>query len=385
MEELIVIHTDNELINLIEYIKTKEFVTIDTETTGLDKSCEIVGYSICCEESKAYYVILAEWKKDKLIYNSLNLLSKSLFRILKDKKLILHNAVYDCKMIASNFKISLIESVHTDTLILAHLLDENRRVGLKELAKEYFGEDSTQEQTLMKQSVLDNGGTYSSDTKEMYKADPILLAEYGAKDALLTYRLFMELIPNLYEQKLDAFFYEESMPLLRGPTYELNTTGLQVDTNRLLTLKKTLQAECEEAKAFIFKEIEPYIKDKYPGTTKKNTFNIGASQQLSWLLFGQLNLEFSTLTDGGRTACQSMGMKLPYTISAKRDFIAICKNNKDGIQQPEALVNGKKVRAKKYKDPWAYIAVDKMTLQKLAPKYKWIERLLEYQKKTKIM
>jgi len=386
--ELIVIDTVQGLIELKAYIKDFEYITFDTETTGLTQRDEIIGFSICAEEGKAYYVVLKEWSNGQLntLHTSVVLQTHDIIQLLATKSLIMHNGVFDCMMAESNFKVRLIDSLHTDTMILAHLLDENRRVGLKELASVMYGEDSTEEQKEMKASVLANGGSLTKDKYELYKADANLIGKYGAKDAWLTYKLFTDLVPELYEQGLDRFFYdEESMPLLRGPTYDLNTTGLQVDTTALTALKKTLEAECLEAKDFIYQEIAPYIKDKYPGINKKNTFNIGASQQLSWLLFGQLNLEFGTLTKGGKTVCKALGLKLPYTPTAKRDFIAICSNSKDAVHQPEAKVNGKTVRAKKVKDPWGYIACDKATLKKLAPKYKWIERLLEYQRKMKLL
>lgn len=387
--KLIVIDNSDDVSDLIKYLADKEFVAFDTETTGVHKGAEIIGYSVCAEEDKAYYVITKYWSAadSKLSSTSVsNDITVSLMKSLVNKNLIMHNGIFDCGMVDSNYKVSLIESLHTDTMILAHLLNENRRVGLKELAKEYFGEDSTQEAKEMRESVLNNGGKLTKSQYEMYKADSQLMGKYGAQDAWLTYKLFYELVPELYNQGLHRFFYEdESMPLLRGPTYQLNTTGLKVDMQSLMSLKKTLEAECLEARDFIYSEIKEHIKDKYPGTNKKNVFSITSPQQLSWLLFGKLGLEFNTLTDSGKIVCKAIGLRLPYTATAKRDFIGICENSKDRVYSPEGWINGKKVRAKKVKDPWAYIACDKRTLTKISHKYKWIERLLEYQRKTKIL
>lgn len=387
--KLTVIDSIQGVADLRAYLKDMEFVSFDTETTGVHKEAQVIGFSVCAEEDRAFYVILHSWNKEqqKLIKNEgIEFECIRLLHDLQFKKLIMHNGVFDCSMIKNNFNVSLIESLHTDTMVLSHLLNENRRVGLKELAKEYFGEDSTKEQQEMKESVLANGGKLTKKEYEMYKSDAYLMGKYGAKDALLTYKLFFVLIPDLYEQGLDQFFYtEESMPLLKGPTYQLNTTGLKVDQQALTNLKKTLEAECAEAKDFIYSEIKNHIKDKYPGTNKKNTFSITSSQQLSWLLFGKLGLEFNTLTDAGKIVCKSMGLRLPYTPQAKRDFIGICENSKEQVYSPEGTVNGKIVRSKKIRDPWAYIACDKKTLLKLAPKFNWIERLLEYQRKIKIL
>jgi DNA polymerase I-like protein with 3'-5' exonuclease and polymerase domains len=389
--KLTVINNIEALYGLLLYLKKFEYVAYDVETTGLTSKDEIIGFSVCVSEEEAFYLILSEWnpKTQTLDQVGGSLYSETVCKIIEalvGKKLIMHNSVFDCYMTESYFKVKLMDSVHTDTLILAHLLNENRRVGLKELAASMYGESSTQEQAEMKASVIANGGKLTKAEYQMYKANGELLGKYGAKDAWLTYKLFLDLVPELYEQDLDKFFYEEeSMPLLRGPTYQLNTTGIQIDTSRLLSLKKTLEAECLEAKTFIHKEIYEKVKTKYPATNQKNTFNIGSNQQLSWLLFGQYELEFSKLTKSGKAACKSLGLRPPYTKSARRDFILTCINNVDTIYQPEAVVNGKKIRAKKYGEPWRYIEVDKKTLKSLAHKYKWIERLLEYKQKEKLL
>jgi len=386
--QLIVVDTQQGIDEVIEYLRDKEYVAYDSETTGLEQSSTVIGISISADENTAYYIILQGWNAEaNQLEASVSILDiKPLLQVLQTKQLIMHNAIFDCIMSECYFKVSLIEAVHTDTMILAHLLNENRRIGLKELSKAYFGEDSAKEQAEMKASVLANGGKLTKTQYEMYKCDSHIMAKYGAKDALLTYKLFLTLVPELYEQGLDKFFYEEeSMPLLKGSTYQLNITGLKVDQQALTTLKKTLEAECLEAKTFIYKEIESYIKVKYPGTNKKNTFNIGSGQQLSWLVFGQMGLEFNLLTESGKELCSHLGIKIPYNPSAKRLFIAECNRSAGNISSPEAIVNGKVIKAKKIKEPWAYIACDKKALQKHADNHKWIAKLLEYQRKNKIL
>lgn len=374
MPNLIVIDTLLGIQSLREYLKDKEYVAYDCETTGLSRQSRIIGFSVCAEDDKAFYVILEKWDNNLIPMPYLNE-AREIIEDLSKKQLIMHNAIFDAMMAEAYFKINLIQAVHTDTMILAHLLDENRRVGLKELGKSLFGENAGDESEEVKASVIKNGGKTTKTNYEMYKCDSYIMGKYGAKDALLTYRLFYTLVPQLLDAGLDKFFYEEeSMPLLRGPTYDLNTTGLTIDIPKLIQLKKILEAECEEGKAFIYKEIHNKIKDLYPGTNKKNTFNIDAPQQLSWLLFEIYGLEFGTLTKAGKNLCKTLGMKLPYTRGAKNSFIHDIRCRKGQI------FNGKKIR-----DPWVYICCDKKTLQKLMEKYKWIEELLKYQKRQKLL
>lgn len=367
-----VIDTERELDSLRDYLLDKEYVAFDTETTGLTRQDRVIGFSVCAEETKAFYVILELLKDGKLQPLFGNSKIRDFLTTLIGKQIICHNAIFDCMMVESNFGIRLIDSIHTDTMILAHLLNENRRVGLKELAVEYWGEDSAEEARVMKESVLKNGGKLTLTQYEMWKCDSYIMGKYGAKDSLLTYKLFYELVPELYAQNLDKFFYDdESMPLLRGPTYDLNSTGLQVDINKLQTLKKILQAECAADKAFILKEINYLIKDKYP----KGNFNIGASKQLAWLLFDRMGLEFHRLTEGGRDVCKFLGMeRLPYSFSAKTEFIHLCRQN---IGQP--------FKKTKIREPWNYLCADKDTLKLFSKKYKWVETLLEYQRKMKLL
>lgn len=384
-----IVRTLGQLAELQEYLQDKDLVAFDTETVGTDKDSEIIGYSVCAEVDLGWYVIVSYWDvpTQKLVYLETKEKTRSFLQYLRSKRLIMQNACFDCDKVEQNYQVSLMDSVEIDTMILAHVVDENRSNGLKELGRVLFGEDSVKEQLEMKESVHKNGGVLTKEKYELYKGDSELIAKYGAKDAILTLKVFYEEMPKLYEQGLDKFFFEESMPLLKGGTYQLNTTGLRVDPDKLQKLKQTLEADCLDAKGFIHKEIESHVKLKYPGTGKTNHFNIGSSKQLSWLLFDQLGNEFNNLTKEGREVCKSLGLKLPYTFSAKKEFLALCTVSKGTVYQ-ESKWNPKtrKVgRPKKIGDAWNYLACGKETLSKLAPKYKWVARYLEYAKNLKLL
>ena len=234
----------------------------------------------------------------------------------------MHNAIFDCAKTTRNFGVELMPSLHADTMVMAHLVDENSSIGLKELSTKLWGDSAKQEQEEMKASIEKNGGRCTEKNYELYKADSELIAKYGAKDTILTLKLFNHLSKTLRKQKLEDFFYkEESMPLLKGPTYEMNTTGLQVDFQALLETKQELEKEIANAKVFIYDNIKDYVIGKYPGTNKKNTFNITSNAQLAWLIYGVLGLEFGTLTKEGKIVCRALGMaQLPYTAYQKKQF-----------------------------------------------------------------
>lgn len=390
MENLIIIKTASDLQQLKDYIKGKDFIAFDTETTGTDDDAKIIGYSISADTDTAYYVITAYWdvSSQKLIDLDTKEASKDIMEMLVGKNLVMHNAPFDVRMVDNNYRVDLRPSIHTDTMILGHLLDENRSNGLKELGVGIFGEDAKAEQTAMKESVTKNGGKLTKDSYELYKGDAELIGKYGAKDAILTIKLFYHFIEELYAQELDQFFYEqESMPLLRGPTCDLNNVGLKVDPAKLEKLKGELEAECMEAKAFIYKEIGPLVAEKYPGTKPGNTFNINAPQQLSWLLFTRLGNEFQSLTKAGKDLCKALDLKPPYSFKAKREFLDTVTKYQGRVYE-EAKYNfktKKMSRPKKVGKVESYLAADKATLSKFANRYPWVARFLQYNKSMKLL
>jgi DNA polymerase I-like protein with 3'-5' exonuclease and polymerase domains len=392
MEKLVIIKTLKQLEDLRLHLENHPdaFTAYDTETTGVNKGAQIIGFSIAIDVDVGYYVVLSYWDtKTKTLINLETLKgAKAFIRTLIGRQLICQNAPFDCAKTFENFGIELMPYVHTDTLILGHLLNENRSNGLKERGVELYGEDARAEQAAMKESVARNGGVLTKACYELYKADVDLIAHYGAKDAILTLKVFYNDVPILYEEGLDQFFYEdESMPLLRGPTYDMNTTGLKVDPVKLQTLKAELEAECAEGIAFINDEVREHVKKKYPGTGKTNHFNVGATQQLAWLLFIELENDFNTLTKGGKEVCKALELPIPYAIGAKNDFIQMCRERKGYIYKPAGInkKTGKPTRPGKIGDPWQYLACGRETLAKLANKYKWVERLLAYKKSLKIL
>jgi DNA polymerase-1 len=391
MENLILIKTVEGLEPLIRYINDNEYIAFDTETTGVHSEASIIGFSVSADETTGYYVVLSQWDKEqqKLIDLETKAASCEVLKLLVGKSLIMHNAPFDCMMVKSNYGIELMDSLHTDTMILAHLVDENRMVGLKELGVSMFGQSAKSEQAAMKQSVEANGGKLTKKDYEMYKADADLMGRYGAKDAILTIKLFYILTDKLIEQGLFDFFYkEESMPLLRGPTYQLNTTGIKVNIDRLNKLKADLEIENAELYQKIYEEITPFVIEKYPGTKKSNVFNIGSSKQIAWLVFEVLGSLFDHLTGEGRKVCtDTLGCKIPYNNKAKRDLIELLKSYNGHVYKPGALSSktGRMTGESKIRDYWNYLACDAYTLKKLSKKYEWVGNLLKYNKNNKLL
>lgn len=328
-------------------------------------------------------------EQKKIVYLETKDHSTEFMKTLRTKQLVMHNGLFDVGMIQRNYQVNLKDALFCDTMVLAHLLDENRRIGLKELGAAKYGESAKQEQKEMAESVARNGGELTKKNYELYKGDADLIAKYGAKDTILTFNLFFEFMQELYDEKLDDFFFTESMPLLRGPTYDLNNTGLRVDVAKLADLKRQLEIEILDLRAYIYKEIDPLTKAEYPGTNKKNTFNIGSGSQLAWLLFHKLGNTFPKVSKAGQEVARALSLRTPYSKRDKKEFIEHVQSIKGQVWRQKGEVWDPKTRKHKgegkARDYWCYLATDKIALKSFASKYKWVEKLLEYKKLDKLL
>lgn len=373
IETLLVIDDIKDLAFVDAYLDGKEYVSFDTETDGLALNSQVIGFSIAAEPDLGIYIVLAKWStsENRLIWdNDLKEKSRAILHKLQSKQLIMHNGIVDVQWTRANFDIDLMPALFADTLPLAHLVDENlSSYGLKELSYMEFGADAKKEQSEMKESVLANGGIWESKRggeKQMYRANFEIIGKYAAKDSLLTLNLFYTLIPRLYEQGLDKFYFEdETMPLFKSATYEMNTIGMKVDLPKLKQIESDLEKECARLKEEILFEIGPYIKDKYPGTNTKNAFNIGSGQQMSWLLFFNLKNDWKKVTKKGREVANELLGKTPYNPGARRAF--------------EQALRDKGIKPEKY------VQCDKKALMNLAFKYKWVVKILEFKKASTLL
>lgn len=395
-QQIHLIKTLQQLKELEAYIADKDLIAVDVETTGTEKESVITDLAICAEVGEvdiAYCIQIAYWDatEQKLIYYEAHQGVKAFCQKLLGHRLVMQNGPFDCGMIENNYQVSLIGDLFIDTLPLGHLLNENRLNGLKERGVELFGEDARAEQAEMKASVIKNGGVLTKELYELYKADSDLRAKYCGKDTILTLNVACHDIPILYEQGLNKFYFEdETMPLLRGPTYQLNTTGLRVDPDKLSKLKGELEVQIMTLEAEIYVEIEQYTKAKYPkGFGKKpKYFNLGSREQLGWLLFERLGETFHMLTKTGQKMCKVLEIKRPYSNEAKRDFISLCESRKgetwemwewDGKQK--RMVN----KVRKVPSALKYMSVGKETCEIFAKRYKWVAKLMEHAKAKKLL
>ncbi len=269
----ITVNSKETVEKLVNYIQEYEILAFDTESTGLNvRKVKVVGWSVSGKEGDGFYFPTLVWNKDKEVLESPVIegklaedISKQVLKLLIGKKLVLHNASFDCRLVKNYYGIDLIPYIYVDTGLLVHTLNEEGAFGfgnpfaLKSIAKMHqkelglnIEEEANKEQIELKKSIKENGGETTSFNYEIYKADVEILSKYGAADTDLTLRICNLYLKKLKEQELEKFFFEdEVMPIYREVTIPMEEYGVDLDIPLLEKTKKEINQDLEENRKIV--------------------------------------------------------------------------------------------------------------------------------------
>jgi len=257
------IDTEEKRKDFIQIIKTKKFLSLDTETTGTNPiTAELVGISFSYAESQAFYIPFPTQREEALkIVNELK-------EVLENKETtkIGQNIKYDM-LVLSNYGIEL-KGPMFDTMIAHYVLQPELRHNMDYLAEIYL-----HYRTIPIEALI---GTKGKKQGNMRDLSPEAVYEYACEDADITLRLKHVLEKELKEQGVEKLFYEIEMPLVPVLAH-MEKNGVCLNTD---TLK-------ESSRYFTtrMKEIEEVIY-QLAGTT----FNIASPKQVGEILFDHLKI-----------------------------------------------------------------------------------------------
>ena len=262
---------------MFQHITDSKVIAVDTETSGLNpRKDKIVGWSISGDEGIGFYIPTLVWdfSKEELVLQTIDgtsteTISKNLLKALKGKKLVFHNASFDCQFIKNYYGIDLIEDIWVDTGLLVHTVYEEgafgygNPFGLKSIAimnQEALGLDveeaANKEQLELKESIKKNGGETTKVNFEIYKADMEILSKYAAADTDLTLRICNLYLDKLRDEGLEKFFFEEEvMPVYREVTIPMESYGVDLDMNLLSKINEEITQDLEDNKKIVQKSI----------------------------------------------------------------------------------------------------------------------------------
>lgn len=257
------IDNEEEMDRLCDFFMTKEFVSIDTETTSTDAiRAELVGLSFSVEENKAFYVPLPANREEALKY-------VRIFKPLYENDKILkigQNIKYDYEVL-NNYGVTL-QGEMFDTMIAHYLIQPELHHNMDYMAETLLGYRTIHIEELI--------GPKGKKQKNMRDLSPTDICEYAAEDADITLRLKHLLEPRLKELGLEELFWNIEMPLVRVLA-DMELNGVCLDTEALQETSRIFTDRMKQYEQEIYKEAG-------------ETFNIGSPKQVGDILFGKLQI-----------------------------------------------------------------------------------------------
>jgi DNA polymerase-1 len=262
-------------------------VAVDLETDRFDPRNEILGMSLCFKSSNGkYYPIYVAWNDIDEPEETSDLLHEMLES--KDVQKLFQNVSFDRKFL--HFHGYPLKGPVDDTMVMAHLLDENFSVGLKERTWTdlYFGGyDIPLEKYKIEHKFTKNTS---------YKEIPFdVMAPYAAYDTLATYMLYEEFLPRLEEEELLPLYSKISMPVRMVMT-KAEINGIYVDMKQVAEVR----ARCEKAQKNLEKKIYELAGEE---------FNFMSTQQLAKKLFEEMGAPNLGRTKKGNWICDKNALK----------------------------------------------------------------------------
>jgi len=195
-------------------------LAVDTETDSTNAhTANLVGASFCGEPGKAWWLPADRFDR------------ASLAKALRGKRLVFHHAKYDLTVLERH-GLPLGDEDIFDTMLAAHLLDENRPKGLKRLARDLLGADPVEYSDL-------------SDQLSLFAETPEL-AEYACADADYTFQLYQRFRPELDATPTLARLYDEYEAPTMGVVRRMERNGILVDTEHLTVVGERYHARLRE-------------------------------------------------------------------------------------------------------------------------------------------
>ena len=280
-----------DLTAFIDSALKAKAIAYDSETDGLDTiTANILGFSLCYQESKAVYIPVARDGGDLFSQSEGLPLKDALTQLLrlfdaKDLTIVMHNAKFDLKVLATNIKKAGFKDAETiinrilktplhDTMIFAWLQNPER-IGKNSYSLEFLGETVLGLKGIEFSELVAKGQTFADVPLE--KATP-----YAAEDADFTLKLYKAQEKD-FKEKADLFQLEmQILPILT----QMELTGIHLDTATLHAYNKELTEGIAAAEQAIYKEVG-------------HEFNIASPKQLQTVLFEERGLKAGKKTKTG--------------------------------------------------------------------------------------
>ena len=257
------IDNEEEMKNLCDFFRTKDFIVLDTETTSTSAiDAELVGLSFAIKEHEAFYVPIPAQHEDAL--HVVNIF-KPLYEDSKILK-IGQNLKYDLEVLR-NYGVELRGNMW-DTMIAHYLIQPELRHNMDYMAEVYL-----HYQTIHIDELI---GPRGKNQRSMRDLSPTEVYEYACEDADITLQLKNKLEPELKRLECEELFYQIEMPLM-PVLAEMEMNGVCLDTASLAETSKQFTARMNEIEQRIYE-------------LAGEQFNIASPKQVGEILFDKLKI-----------------------------------------------------------------------------------------------
>lgn len=256
------ISTTEELKQVIDHLQQESLIAFDTETTGLEIDCQLLGISLVAQRHKGFFILFPQNKESE---NQFIEIIKPLFENESIEK-IAHNIKFD-KNVLLNYGIE-VKGKTFDTLLAHYLLDPETRHKLDILSEKY-----------LEYTMIDFETVFGKNTKPPFSINKInkeLLTEYAVEDADVTFALKPILEEELKQNNLLELFHNIEMPLV-DVLLSMERQGVKIDINQLHTFSQSLQEQKQNLEQQIYQ-------------LAGKEFNIASPKQLGTILFDELQI-----------------------------------------------------------------------------------------------
>lgn len=211
-------------------------IAVDTETVSLvDKT--LIGFSFAYTKANKVVSWYVPVRHNKFENMELGDVQKILKIILYHNQLIFHNYVFD-GMVFTKFGIPVKAAIVHDTMILAHLLDENDNQGLKPCALRYCHHKMKHFKEIV------GGGKSRISFADVDKEDA---DKYASEDAEYTYKLFEVLYPMVIaDDNLYKIYETIERPLLLV-VEDMQINGITINIAQIKRISEECQKQVSDA------------------------------------------------------------------------------------------------------------------------------------------